>query len=217
MYFNKEEEIKMITVNAMGDACPIPVVKTKNAIRELKAAGQVETLVDNEIAVQNLTKMANQKGYGVKSEKLGENEYRVEMTISEAQLAGAETAEMPEETACIPDARKKNTVVVISASYMGIGDDTLGATLMKGFIYALSQQDTLPKTILFYNGGAKLTCEDAPTLEDLKSMEAQGVEIMTCGTCLNHYGLTDKLQVGTVTNMYVIAEKMTQADLIVKP
>jgi selenium metabolism protein YedF len=100
---------------------------------------------------------------------------------------------------------------------MGIGDDTLGATLMKGFIYALSQQDTLPKTILFYNGGAKLTCEDAPTLEDLKSMEAQGVEIMTCGTCLNHYGLTDKLQVGTVTNKYVIAEKMTQADLIVKP
>jgi selenium metabolism protein YedF len=207
----------MITVNAMGDACPIPVVKTKNAIKELKAAGQVETLVDNEIAVQNLTKMANQKGYGVKSEKLGENEYRVEMTISEAQLAGAETAEAPEETACIPDARKKNTVVVISTSHMGIGDDTLGATLMKGFIYALSQQDTLPKTILFYNGGAKLTCEDAPTIEDLKSMEAQGVEIMTCGTCLNHYGLTDKLQVGTVTNMYVIAEKMTQADLIVKP
>jgi selenium metabolism protein YedF len=207
----------MITVNAMGDACPIPVVKTKNAIKELKTAGQVETLVDNEIAVQNLTKMANQKGYGVKSEKLGENEYRVEMTISEAQLAAAETAEAQEETACIPDARKKNTVVVISTSYMGTGDDTLGATLMKGFIYALSQQDTLPKTILFYNGGAKLTCEDAPTLEDLKSMEAQGVEIMTCGTCLNHYGLTDKLQVGTVTNMYVIAEKMTQADLIVKP
>jgi selenium metabolism protein YedF len=211
-----KEEIKMTTVNAMGDACPIPVVKTKNAIKELKAAGQVETLVDNEIAVQNLTKMANQKGYGVKSEKLGENEYRVEMTISEAQLSGAET-KAQEETVCIPDARKKNTVVVISTSYMGVGDDTLGATLMKGFIYALSQQDTLPKTILFYNGGAKLTCEDAPTLEDLKSMEAQGVEIMTCGTCLNHYGLTDKLQVGTVTNMYVIVEKMTQADLIVKP
>ena len=88
---------------------------------------------------------------------------------------------------------------------------------MKGFIYAISQQDTLPATMLFYNGGAKLTCEDAPTLEDLKSLEAQGVEILTCGTCLNHYGLTEKLQVGTVTNMYVIAEKMTQASLIVKP
>ena len=88
---------------------------------------------------------------------------------------------------------------------------------MKGFLYAISQQDELPATILFYNGGAKLTCQDAPTLEDLKSLEAQGVEILTCGTCLNHYGLTEKLQVGGVTNMYTIAEKMTQAGRIVKP
>ena len=178
-------------VNAMGDACPIPVVKTKYAIKELSGAGMVETLVDNEIAVQNLTKMAQQKNYGVRSEKLGENQYRVIMTI--------------------------NKVVVISSSYMGSGDDELGAVLMKGFIYALSQQDELPKTILFYNGGAKLTCEEAPTLEDLMSLEANGVEILTCGTCLNHYGLTEKLKVGGVTNMYVITEKMMQADLIVKP
>ena len=187
-------------VNAMGDACPIPVVKTKNAIKELSGAGMVETLVDNEIAVQNLTKMAQQKNYGVRSEKLGENQYRVIMTIGG-----------------IPDGRKGNKVVVISSSCMGSGDDTLGAALMKGFIYALSQQDELPKTILFYNGGAKLTCEEAPMLEDLMSLEANGVEILTCGTCLNHYGLTEKLKVGGVTNMYVITEKMMQADLIVKP
>ena len=100
---------------------------------------------------------------------------------------------------------------------MGEGDEVLGTLLMKGFIFALTQQDELPATILFYNGGAKLTCENAPTLEDVKSLEAQGVEILTCGTCLNHYGLADKLQVGGVTNMYVIAEKMLQASLIVKP
>ena len=117
----------------------------------------------------------------------------------------------------LPSERKGNKVVVISSSYMGSGDDELGAVLMKGFIYALSQQDELPKTILFYNGGAKLTCEEAPTLEDLMSLEANGVEILTCGTCLNHYGLTEKLKVGGVTNMYVITEKMMQADLIVKP
>lgn len=207
-------------VNAMGDACPIPVVKTKNAIKELSGAGMVETLVDNEIAVQNLTKMAQQKNYGVRSEKLGENQYRVIMTIGEsADEAGAEAVEdetTAEET-CMPDGRKGNKVVVISSSYMGTGDDELGAALMKGFIYALSQQDELPKTILFYNGGAKLTCEEAPTIEDLMSLEANGVEILTCGTCLNHYGLTEKLKVGGVTNMYVIAEKMMQADLIVKP
>ena len=229
----------MIQVNAMGDACPIPVVKTKNAIKELNGAGVVETLVDNEIAVQNLTKMANQKGYGVKSEKLGENEFKVTMTISEnasseSASVGAEgsaaegaagstaagtdqTENQEEQVTCAAPAKGKNVVVVISSAQMGSGNDELGTALMKGFIYALGQQEILPKTIIFYNGGASIPCEDSVSLEDLKSMEAQGVEILTCGTCLNFYGLSEKLAVGSVTNMYVIAEKMTQADLIVKP
>ena len=100
---------------------------------------------------------------------------------------------------------------------MGNGNDELGKVLIKGFLFAVTQLEKLPKTMLFYNGGATLTAEGSDSLEDLKSLEAQGVEILTCGTCLNFYGLTDKLQVGEVTNMYVIAEKMTQADLIVQP
>lgn len=203
----------MIHVNALGDACPIPVVKTKNAIKEMPGGGQVCVLVDNEIAVQNLTKMANQKGYGVKSEKLQEHKYQVIMTVGNG-ISEQEEAALPE--VCIPDGRK-NKVVVIASDKMGNGDDVLGALLMKGFIFALTQQDELPKTILLYNGGARLTCEDSPALEDFKSLEAQGVEILTCGTCLNHYGLSEKLKVGSVTNMYVIAEKMLQAGLIVRP
>lgn len=210
----------MIKVDAMGDTCPIPVVKTKNAIKELKGSGEVQTLVDNEIAVQNLTKMANQKGYGVKSQKLGEGKYEVTMTISDGNadtIATTGDSAEEEQIVCYPDARKKNTVVVLASATMGAGDEELGEILMKGFIYALSQQEELPATIFLYNGGAKISCEESPSLEDLRSLEAQGVEILTCGTCLNHYGLTDKLKVGDVTNMYVIAEKMTQADLIVKP
>ena len=205
----------MIHVNAMGDACPIPVVKTKNAIRELNGPGVVETLVDNEIAVQNLTKMAQQKGYGVKSEKLAEGQFKVTMTIG----SGAAMPEPVQEEQCLvrPGEGQKNTVVVIASSEMGSGSEELGKALMKGFIYALGQQDSLPRTILFYNGGAAMTCEGSPALEDLKSLHAQGVEILTCGTCLNFYGLAEKLQIGEVTNMYVIAEKMVQADLIVKP
>ena len=88
---------------------------------------------------------------------------------------------------------------------------------MKGFIFALTQQEHLPSAILFYNGGARLTCEDSASLEDLKNLASLGVEILTCGTCLNHYGLTDKLAVGDVTNMYVITEKQMQADLILRP
>ena len=138
----------MIKVDAMGDTCPIPVVKTKNAIKELGGSGEVQTLVDNEIAVQNLTKMANQKGYGVRSQKLGESQYEVIMTISVDGEAPQATEEAEEKTVCYPDARKKNTVVVLSSSTMGNGDDELGAILMKGFIYALSQQEELPTTIL---------------------------------------------------------------------
>ncbi|MCI9545493.1 MAG: sulfurtransferase-like selenium metabolism protein YedF [Lachnospiraceae bacterium] len=204
----------MIQVNAMGDACPIPVVKTKNAIRDLAGSGVVETLVDNEIAVQNLTKMANQKGYGVKSEKLGENQYKVTMTIGE----GAQMPEEGEVEVCLAEpGQKRKIVVAVSSSKMGEGDEELGKTLMKGFIYALGQQEILPETILFYNGGAALSCEDSPALEDLKSLEAQGVEILTCGTCLDFYNLKDKLRVGDVTNMYVIVEKMMEAHQIVKP
>lgn len=200
----------MLKVDARGDACPIPVVKAKKAIAELNGAGQVEVLVDNEIAVQNLTKMAQQKSFASAAEKLGEREYRVMFTVGETAAA----TEEPET--CAPDARV-NTVVAIGNNKMGIGNDELGKTLMKAFVFALTQQDKLPQTILFYNGGASLTCEGSPMLEDLKALEAQGVEIMTCGTCLNFYGLTEKLAVGSVTNMYVIAEKMLNAGNVVKP
>ena len=200
----------MITVNAMGDNCPIPVIKTKKAIDALTGPETIEVLVDNEIAVQNVTKMASGSGGKVTSEKLGDAEFKV--TI---EMEGAPAADEA-EAVCVPDARD-NTVVVVSSDRMGSGNDELGKVLIKGFIFAVTQLDTLPKTMLFYNGGATLTTEDSDSLEDLKSLEAQGVEIMTCGTCLDYYGLKDKLAVGTVTNMYSIVETMAKAGRIVRP
>ena len=205
----------MITVNAIGDTCPLPVVKAKNAIKELGGSGVVEVLVDNEIAVQNLAKMAQQKGYGMKSKKVSAAEFHVTLEVGEAAAAtGVE--DIPEVCAVAP-ACKKNIVVAINSARMGHGHDELGTVLMKGFIFALTQQDELPTTVLFYNGGANLTIEGSASLEDLKNLEAQGVEIMTCGTCLNYYNVSDKLAVGEVTNMYAIVEKLTQADLVVMP
>lgn len=201
----------MITVNAMGDSCPIPVIKTKKAMQALTGPETIEVLVDNEIAVQNVTKMASSSGGKVTSEKLGEKEYKVTIAMGGAAV----TADDAEETACIPDARD-NMVVVVSSDRMGSGNDELGKVLIKGFIYAVTQLDKLPKTMLFYNGGATLTCEGSDSLEDLKSLEAQGVNIMTCGTCLDYYGIKEKLAVGSVTNMYVIAETMAGADKIIR-
>ena len=203
----------MITVNAIGDACPVPVVKTRKAMETIKGAEVVETLVDNEIAVENLKKMAGQMGYQVKDQKLEEGKYSVQIMVTEAEKTENIQADICD---CRPTAAS-DKVVVIRSNVMGEGDPELGKVLIKGFIYALSQQEELPKTILFYNGGAYLTCEGSASLDDLKELEHRGVKILTCGTCLNYYGLSEKLTVGEVTNMYEIAETMSKASLIVSP
>lgn len=229
----KEKKDIMITINAMGDTCPIPVVKTKKAIEKLEKPDTVETLVDNEIAVENLKKMASQMGFAVSDSKINSG-YSVKITVddidkindnkmsatnakatSEAKANSIKTGADDMVSCNIKNSGEK--VVVIKSEFMGDGDNELGKVLIKGFIYALSQQDELPQTMLFYNGGAKITSEGSESIEDLKALEEKGVKIFTCGTCLNYYGLTEKLCVGEVTNMYEITKKMTEASLIVCP
>ena len=199
-------------IDCRGMACPLPVVNAKKAAEELSAGDVLTVQVDNEIAVQNLRRFAEHKGFGVSAEKKGEQEYAVVM-----QIAGAVSAASAEEVACNLDSRKKGMLVVLSANTMGTGDPKLGTSLMKAFVFALTKQDRLPETILCYNTGAYLTCEGADTLEDLKLLESEGVTILTCGTCLDFYGLKEKLAVGGVTNMYDIVERMEGAASVVKP
>lgn len=118
---------------------------------------------------------------------------------------------------CAPDIRRKGMVVVLSANVMGNGEAKLGKALMKAFVFALTKQDILPETILCYNSGAYLTCQGSESLEDFRELEAEGVNILTCGTCLDFYGIKEKLAVGSVTNMYEIVEVMEQAGSIVRP
>ena len=199
-------------VNAMGKQCPIPVVMTKKVIDNAAVGDEIEILIDNETAVNNLSRLANKTGCTFVSEKLGDKKYQVKMAVKTEQTGGT----LEEEEFVCEAPHKKVTVAVISSNVMGNGDDELGKILIKGFIYALSQMETHPDTILFYNGGAKLTTEDSESLEDLKKMEEEGVEILTCGTCLKHYGLMEKLMVGKVTDMYTIAERMTGADKVIR-
>ena len=205
--------MRNVVVNAIGEQCPIPVVKATRALREMTEPGMLEVHVDNEIAVQNLTRMAAGHHLAAKAEKIGEKEFVVTMEV--AKPMGDAPAEEPELT-CVPDQRG-DLVVAVDTDVMGRGSEELGRTLMKGFLFAVSQLPQLPKTMLFYNGGAKLTVEGSDSLEDLKNMEAQGVEILTCGTCLNFYGLTEKLAVGSATNMYSIVETLAGAGKVIKP
>lgn len=212
----------MITVNAMGDICPIPVVKTKKALGELNGPGEIEVLVDNETAVKNVTKMAKSSGAFAESEQLGEKQYRVLITVGEAAAeklksthkSDAQPQDPPADAGCRTCV---GAVVAIGSDRMGEGSDELGHILMKSFIFALTQLDDLPDKILFYNGGAKITIEGSESLEDLKVLEEQGVEIMTCGTCLDYYGIKDKLSIGSVTNMYSIVEALQSAMNVIRP
>lgn len=199
-------------IDARGDACPLPVVKAKRALAELER-GTLEVSVDNETAVQNLTRFAQTKGHSVTSEKRSESEYRVSITKGRAVLEDTRTGDSQQ----IPVASDRQQVVVISADTMGSGDDALGKTLLKGFIFALTQLDTLPKTVLFYNGGVRLSCEGSESLDDLRALAAAGVEIASCGACLSYYGLTEKLAVGQITNMYAIVEAQMAASAILRP
>lgn len=195
-------------VDARGMACPIPVVKANQALAQM-TEGILEVHVDNSVAVENLKRMALQKGLPVKTEQPEDSHYVVTIPVT-----GAVDTAMPEITCADCSG---NTVVAVDTDIMGRGNDELGTVLIKGFLFALSRLETLPKTILFYNGGAKLTTEGSASLEDLRLMEQQGVEILTCGTCLNYYGLTDQLAVGSVTDMYTIVERLSRAEKVIKP
>lgn len=201
-------------VDARGEQCPIPVVKTKKVLDTIEGAAVITVLVDNETAVQNLTRMAKNSGAGVVSQKMGEREFHVTITVNGTVSSRMSTPE--EEITCIPDIKGK-FIIAVDTNVMGRGNDELGKVLMKGFLFAVTQLPKLPETMLFYNSGVLLTTEGSDSLEDLKSLEAQGVKVRSCGTCLNYYGLTDKLQVGEVTNMYDIAETLASAAKVIKP
>lgn len=195
-------------IDARNEMCPIPVVKAKKALAELGDNDGVEIYVDNEIAVQNLEKLAKQKGYYIYINNHTEKEYAVTLLKNEIAVS---------ETISCSISEKSDAVVVIASSQMGEGDEVLGILLMKSFLYALANQDKIPSAILFYNSGVRLCTQGSACLEDLQELANAGARIMVCGTCLNHYNLTEKLAIGNITNMYTIVEEQMKAGKVIRP
>ena len=207
----------MLKINAAGDKCPIPIVKTRNALKAMNWNGTVEITVDNAAASQNLEKFAVQNKCRY---SCTENGGMYTVTVTAGEGSGADAAAQADEPTvdCISCGRiAQGTVVAISSKEMGNGDPKLGKMLMKSFIFALANAEQLPETILFYNGGAFVSADGSESIGDIKAMEEEGTEILTCGTCIDFYGLDRTPPVGSVTNMYTIAEKMTSARRLVKP
>ncbi len=186
----------MKKIDAKGLACPKPVIMTKNELDKMES-GIVETTVDNKVAVNNLSRLAKGQNFKYSVVTISEDEYIV--TIEK----DGDTVEKSEEG--------DDLVIGISSSTMGDGDEELGKILMKSFIYTVRETEPLPKSIIFYNGGVHLTCKNSPVIDDLQELSKEGVEIFSCGTCLDFYNLKDDLAVGEISNMYTIYESLKEA------
>lgn len=191
----------MIKVNAVGEVCPKPVIMTKKALKEIES-GVVEVSVDNQTSKENVEKMAKEMGHTFETKEEG-NVFVI--TITKA-------GEKQEKSS-----KEENIVISIGSDKMGEGEDELGKILIKGFIYALTEAETLPKTVLLYNKGVLLASTFEDTVKDLKVLEERGVEILSCGTCANFYHVQDQIKVGTLTNMYTILERQMKATKVIKP
>lgn len=184
-------------VDARGLACPMPVIKTKKAI-ESAEGGVISCIVDNEIARENVKKLASSMNLEFKDyEKDGD--FYIEIIKGERALADQEEKKV--------DGTSKE-VVFIGSELMGSGNDELGRVLIKGFVYTLTETKPYPKAVILVNSGIKLTTVNEETVVNLKKLESAGVEILSCGTCLDYYSLKDELKVGKISNMYDIVETL---------
>jgi selenium metabolism protein YedF len=183
----------------LGQPCPLPVIGAKKALKQATPGDTLVVLVDNDIAVQNLAKMAKTLGHEVSSKAIDKN---FEVVIGVKAKAPA-------------TAQEGGLVVAISQGTLGNGDQTLGRNLLKAFIFSLTESEPRPEYLLFFNGGAFLTCEGSDSLQDLATLADQGVVISTCGACLDFYGLKERLKVGAITNMYAIVSTMSQAGKLI--
>ncbi len=189
-------------IDARGKDCPLPVIETKTFIDNANTSIILEVIVDNKIAVENLLKLTTKRNLEASFIQQDKSVYIVTIKVEKNINNNITT--------------RDNIIVVIDTNILGTGDEQLGDLLMKGYIYALTELETLPNSIILYNKGVFLSTSIPETIADLKILETKGVEVLSCGTCLMHYDVDTKLSVGKVTNMYEIVEKQFQATKVIK-
>lgn len=183
------------TIDARGLNCPQPVILTKRVMDE-NSGEAIITLVDNPTAVENVCKLAASQGYDFTIESQGSASH-----IHMIQKSAPAEQAMP----------NRELVILVKSDVFGQGNDELGAVLTKSFFYALTEISSEVQTLIFMNGGVHLTTDGSPILEHLEYLEQNGVQILSCGTCLDFFSKKDQLKVGQVTNMYTATEILCKA------
>jgi len=196
----------MKEIDARGLACPAPVLQTKAAV-EHESLNTVRVIVDNEAAMQNVERFLDSQGFKTSVEQTG-NDYVVIGTCETDIISKSEPVQKSETD-------HKKIMVMVASDRMGYGDDELGRKLLVNFITTLKEMGTELWRLVFVNNGVKLTIAESEVLPVLKEYEAEGLHILVCGTCLNHFNLLDKKQAGETTNMLDIVTAMQLANKVI--
>ena len=196
----------MKEIDAKGLSCPAPVIQTK-AIVEEDHPDIIKVLVDNEAARQNVSRYLTSQHYEVSVEK-SDNDFNIIGKRSEKNDADCSVKELKESG-------RLKIMILISTDKFGHGDDELGIKLMDSFLKTLKEIGPDLWKIIFINNGVKLTVENSTMLPDLKNLADSGTDILVCGTCLNHFNLLEKKQIGETTNMLDIVTSMQLADKVI--
>ena len=196
----------METLNCRGLDCPQPVLRTKDFIEANTQALAFTVVVDNAAAAQNVVRFVESQGF---SASLDQNDDDFEIKAERSEEINTESVGKE------PAMSSEKTLVLIPKNTMGSGDDVLGAGLMLNFLNTLNEMGETLWRVVFLNSGIKLTIEGAKTLPAIQQLEAQGVSILVCGTCLTHFNLLDQKGVGETTNMLDIVTSMQLADKVI--
>lgn len=194
----------METLDCRAHKCPYPVVETRKKLMDMPGK-PLQVLVGDATARENVSRMARSQGYEIEVSET-EDGFALDLVVGDAPTADAEE-----------DAVKGKTVIFFGSDEMGSGEAELGKVLMKNFVFTLQETQTTPDALYFVNTGVKLTVEDSAVLEALEELACRGVDIASCGLCLDYFDLKEKLAVGRATNMLEIAEALQSAGRIVRP
>jgi selenium metabolism protein YedF len=200
--------MKILDVKGMN--CPMPLIETKKALKDLGADETLKVILDNETSVINVVHFLNDNNVPVKQSSKG-GVY--ELIVSQA----TENLDKVDETAycALPSSKGNSYVVLLAKNRLGEGSDELGEALAGAMINTLKAMDTLPEAIIVMNSGIDFVVKGSLVLKPLKELEQQGVDIIVCGTCLDYFGKMDELTVGRVSNMHDILENMLKADKVI--
>lgn len=199
-------------VDARGLACPQPVVLTRKAILE-PGVDRVRVVVDREVPAENIQRLARSQGWRPQLDRQGEE---IHLTLTRGEELAASEATQPGSGLAAATGQPQ-VVVLVTSDLFGVGDSRLGQILMKAFIKTLKDLEPRPGRLIFANSGVRLTTAGSELIGELRALESDGMAILSCGTCLDYYGLVDSLQVGVASNMYEIASLLVQSDRVVRP